>query len=273
MLCNFPTALQQGRYLRTHKPTHLSTHTQIIHDSCLKSLIFDCHKSLIICASLKIYLPAWQGHAPSFCPSQTFLLHMLRYSLFLKHLRVLSPKHTIGLFAWIIILNNCFLICTSVLSKLHKITNADNKYVLHFMLSMHAQQVKFFGMIDTQASSYTHAHGNKWRNVVFVMAVWQYMNIRYYSPIIILIYSLPAKCVFLIAASKPSAIWKHNRTSQKHTQWQSEVQFCRNNRFVEKTMNNSLFLLKTYMGLQNAQESGVSYQRWQFVQLYFLQGR
>lgn len=178
-----------------------------------------------------------------------------------------SLKKAIGLFAWIIILNNFFVICTSVLSKLHKITNADNKYVLHLMLSMHPQQVKFFGMIDTQASLYTHAHGNKWRNVVFVMAVWQYMNIRYYSPIIILIYSLPAKCMFLIAASKPSAIWKHNRTSQKHTQWQSEVQFCRNNRFVEKTMNNSPFLLKTYTGLQNAQESGVSYQRWQFVQL------
>lgn len=82
-----------------------------------------------------------------------------------------SLKKAIGLFAWIIILNNFFVICTSVLSKLHKITNADNKYVLHLMLSMHPQQVKFFGMRPLC----THMHTEISEEMLFLL--WQFGSI------------------------------------------------------------------------------------------------
>ena len=61
--------------------------------------------------------------------------------------------------------------------------------------------------------THTHKHTNaqkKENTVVSLMAAWQYMNITSYTQSSFLFIHLSAKRLFLIAASKPSAFWKHN---------------------------------------------------------------
>lgn len=198
---------------------------------------------------------------------------MLRYRL--RQVIKCSLKKVTVLFVWItIFLNNCFVICILILSEPYKIKKMHlipiiSIHVFCFMQSMYVLQFKLFTMRDNPASLYKHARGKTWGKCCFsVMAVW---HIWYYTQPSSLFIHYLLNVGFLSLLARHLLFGdtiEHNR----NTEWQTEVQFYRNNRFVEKTMNNSLFLLKTYMKLQNAQKCGVSYQRWQYVWLYFLQG-
>lgn len=103
------------------------------------------------------------------------------------------------------------------------------------------------------------------------------MNITSSTQSSFLFIHLSPKCLFLIAASKPSAAWKHI-VERKHPSARAQWDIMEANRAASagavlqtytisaapKTMNNSLLLLKTFIRQQNAGGSGLSYQPWQY---------